>query len=112
MNCEELVAMHLALAVTAIYMEENRPEAKDMTAAKASEYIQELLGHAFSPHGIVFTVRPLAYPKCSKIPIIISLKKYGTRLLWFHPEADAGTIVRDLEETLSDLIERVSKVSA
>ncbi len=112
MNCEEMVALHIALAVSAICMETKRPEAKDMTAAKAGEYVSELLEHAFSTSGIGFNVRPLAYPKCSKIPILITIRKYGVRLFWFQPDADVGTIVKEIEDTLCDLIERAGNVSA
>lgn len=101
-----------AVAVAAVCMEDERPLATAMTRERACEYISGILNMALAHTGIVFHVQPMRYPKCSKIPIIISLEGLGDLLFWFYPHADACTIAEELEGTLHDAVQSAVRVPA
>lgn len=112
MTGEELNVFGIAVAVAAACLEDEKPDAADMTNEDACEYVGHILSLALANTGIGSRVRPLAYPACSKMPLIISLTGLGERLIWFYPDSDPALLASDLNGALCDLIQCASGVPA
>jgi len=85
---------------------------QDMTPTQAAEHIDNVLSLLFSDSGISTHVEPMAYPTCSKIPLIITLNDAEQRLLWFYPQMSVSELAEELAGVLSDVFECSLSVSA
>ena len=112
MSYEEMNVFRFIVAVATACMEDERPPASTVTPERACRYIRGILDTALSRFGITYEVRPMAYPACSKIPVIISLNGIGERLFWFYPASDHTEIAQDLEGALHDAIQCAAPVPA
>ena len=112
MTYEELHVFKFIVAVATACMEDERPPAFATTPELACRYIRGILDLALSRFGLAYDVRPMAYPVCSKIPIIISLDGIGDRLFWFYPASDNAAIAKELEGALHDAVQCAAPVPA
>ena len=82
------------------------------TPDEAAEYIREILDVLYSGTSVTAQVMPLVYPRCSKIPLIISLDGAAQSLLWFYPQMTIPELANELEGLLLMMPEHVLSVSA
>lgn len=92
-----------AVAVAVACMKDERPKG-DVTPEIAAIYIHNILELIFCFSGVAFTVTPLAYPSCSKIPIIIRLFDSGEALLWYYPQMSSSALSVELESLLGGML--------
>lgn len=92
-----------AVAVAVACMEDERPRS-DVTSEMAAIYIHNILELIFCFSGVAFTVTPMAYPSCSKFPIIIRLLDAGEVLLWYYPQMSPGALSVELESLLGGML--------
>ena len=112
MTSEEINLFRFAIAVAAVCMEDERPPAAEMTQERACEYISGILEMALAHTGVTFKAYPMQYPKCSKIPIIISFDRIGKKLFWFYPDSDISSIAEDLLSVVQDPLQCAMRVTA
>lgn len=77
----------------------------DISPDKAAAHIKDVLQIAFSNTGYTFDVQPLAYPACSKIPLVITVNGDEQRLLWFYPQMPIATLAEELSSLMVDVPE-------
>ena len=109
---EEMNVFRFIIAVATACMEDERPRADAFTCERACSYVGGILDIALSRFGIDFSVRPMKYPVCCKIPIIITLDGLGERLFWFHPSSDTGALAAELEGVLHDAVQQTILIPA
>ena len=91
----------------------NEPKwTENTTPNQAAAFIDNVLHLLFGDSGIAVQVEPLAYPACSKIPLIITLNDAEQRLLWFYPQMSTAELSEELAGLLSDVYECALSVSA
>lgn len=84
----------------------------DLDGKKAAAYIEEALRVLFSNTGISVNVAPLSYPRCSKVPLVITLNDTEQRLLWFYPQMSTTDLTEELEGLVSDYVAPLLSVPA
>lgn len=92
-----------AVAVAVACMKEEQPKG-EVEPEAAAEYIREILSLVFSYSGIDFLVSPMRYPRCAKIPIIITLIGFDKVLLWYYPRMSPGQLAMELESVLHSVL--------
>ena len=91
----------------------NEPQwSEDTTPDQAAAHISSVLQLLFGDSDITMQVEPMAYPICSKIPLIITLNDAEQRLLWFYPKMTTAELAEELAGLLSDVYECTLSVSA
>ena len=91
----------------------NEPQwTENVEPHQAAAHISNILQLLFEDSGITTKVEPLAYPACSKIPLIITLNDVEQRLLWFYPQMPTSELAEELAGLLSDVYECALSVSA
>ena len=85
---------------------------ENATPDQAAAHITNVLQLLFSDSGITVRVEPMAYPVCSKIPLIITLNDAEQRLLWFYPKMTTAELAEELAGLLCDVYECALSVSA
>ena len=84
MNNDGTNFFNFAIAVAVACNADTRPKGETKPEA-AAQYIQNVLDMAFVNTGLKFRVKPLAYPLCGKIPIVIQVPGRGACLLCITP---------------------------
>jgi len=88
-----------AIAVAVACTQDDQPKG-DVTQKAAADYIRSILDLVFCHSGIEYTVSPMAYPKCGKVPIIIRLCGIDEVLLWYYPQMSPGDLAVELDSLL------------
>ena len=92
-----------AVAVAVACAADQKPTG-DVTPGQAADYIRSILDLLLCYSDIEYTVTPLAYPKCGKIPIIIHLCGFEQVLLWFYPQMPHSALALELESLLQGVL--------
>lgn len=100
-----------AVAVAVACSQDERPKG-DVTPKDAAGYIRSILDLVFCYSGIEYTVTPMTYPKCGKIPLIIRLYGLDEVLLWYYPQMAPGDLAVELESLLQGALAEVLCMSA
>lgn len=100
-----------AVAVAVACSAEDKPTG-DVTQDQAASYIRSVLDLVFCYSGIEFSVQPMVYPKCSKIPLIIRLYGIDEALLWYYPNMTHGDLAIELESLLQGMLREVLCMTA
>ena len=104
MKCDPMTFFKIAVEVAVHCAEPLRPDAMDTTPENAAEYVRDVLGTVFNGSGVEFTVRPMDYPKCCKVPVRISLHGIGECVFWYYGAAPCGEVMIDLEGALHNMV--------
>lgn len=97
-----------AVAVAASCVDEK--DSRDLQSS--IHLIEETMELLLYGTGITAHVIPIAYPAASKHPLLISFSNGFKRLLWYYPQMDVQSLAQELEGLLSDVIARMTDVSA
>lgn len=100
-----------AIAVAAVSAAEEKPEG-DVAPEIAADYIQSVLNLLFSNMDCTFHVRPMKYPKCGKIPLIIASDGMDESLLWYYPQMSIRQLAIELESVLHNFVSAAHPVPA
>lgn len=100
-----------AVAVAVACSAEDKP-AGEVTQDQAASYIRSVLDLVFCYSGIEFSVQPMVYPKCGKIPLIIRLYGIDEALLWYYPNMTHGDLAMELESLLQGMLRAVPSMTA
>ena len=100
-----------AVAVAVACSAEDKPTG-EVTQDQAASYIRSVLDLVFCYSGIEFSVQPMVYPKCGKIPLIIRLYGIDEALLWYYPNMTHGDLAVELESLLRGLLREVLCMTA
>lgn len=100
MNINDVNIFRLSIAVAIECSLQDRPQDQDFNPQSAAQYIENVLGIVFANSGRNYTVEPLPYPVCSKIPLIITCDGVDQCLFWFYPHVDQGMLAYMLEDAL------------
>lgn len=100
-----------AVAVAVACAADERPTG-NVTPEQAANYIRSILNLVFCYSGIEYTVMPMAYPKCGKIPIIIHLYGFEKVLLWYYPQMSHSALAAELESLLQGMLAEVLCMTA
>lgn len=84
----------------------------DVTPTAAADYIQSILELVFAYSGIEFSVKPMKYPVCSKVPVIISIFGEEQGLLWYYPQMKPAALVAELDGVLQGMMADVVSLPA
>lgn len=71
-----------------------------------------ILDLVFCYSSIEYSVTPMTYPKCGKIPLIIRLYGLDELLLWYYPQMTPGDLAVELESLLQGALAEVLCMSA
>ena len=97
------VLMKISSAVAVASCAHLRPSSTEDPRVVAS-YMNEIMGVLMANSGIRVSVVPMAYPLCSKIPLIISFEGIGQRLLWYYASLNPDELSDALFEMVDDLM--------
>lgn len=100
-----------AVAVAVACTQDDRPKG-DVTARAAADYVRSILDLVFCYSSIEYSVTPMTYPKCGKIPLIIRLYGLDEVLLWYYPRMTSGDLAVELESLLQGALAEVLCMSA
>lgn len=100
-----------AVAVAVACSAEDKPIG-DVTQEQAASYMRSILDLIFCYSGIEYTVQPMAYPKCGKIPIIIRLCGIDEALFWYYPNMTPSDLAVELESILREMLRKVLCMTA
>lgn len=100
-----------AVAVAVACSAEDKPIG-DVTQEQAASYMRSILDLIFCYSGIEYTVQPMAYPKCGKIPIIIRLCGIDEALFWYYPNMTPSDLAVELESILRGMLREVLCMTA
>lgn len=103
MNNDGTNFFNFAIAVAVACNADTRPKGETKPEA-AAQYIQNVLDMAFVNTGLKFRVKPLAYPQCGKIPIVIQVPGRGVCLLWYYPYMKTHDLTLELEGVLHTVL--------
>ena len=102
MKLNELAVFQAATAVATACCADNRPKPEQATPERVAGYVSEVLELVFNYSGIDFIVRPLKYPKASKVPVIIEMFETESCLFWYYPYADDASVAQELSGAMSN----------
>ena len=107
MNFDELAVFKVAVAVAAACRAEERPKPEEATGERVAQYVKEVLELVFNYSGIDFIVKPMQYPKASKVPVIIDLFAVGECLFWYYPYDNETQVAAELAGAMSTVMSEI-----
>lgn len=95
MKYDELTGFKCAVAVAVACLEDERPKGESIQPEAAAQYVSDVLEVLLSSAPVEATVEPMTYPRCCKIPLIISIDGHDACLYWYYPNATASEWLRN-----------------
>ena len=112
MKYDELTGFKCAVAVAVACLEDERPKGESIQPEAAAQYVSDVLEVLLSSAPVEATVEPMTYPRCCKIPLIISIDGHDACLYWYYPNATASEVAQELEGALLGLTKMEERVIA
>lgn len=104
MRYGELAVFDSAVKLAAAFRADERPDPDQATPDNVVRYVNRVLDLVLGSMGIDFNVRPMAYPKASKVPVIIELPTAGECLFWYYPFDNDAEVARELAGAMENVM--------